>query len=578
MDTAADQPVEIPPAIVIIGTTVLTLPLFFSRPGDRTLVAIVGLCVAVMIGLVFARQLRLRGGWWSVVPMINVVVWLVWQLTTSRLPSMGWLDLTALLATSSWGIMMTALAGCRTIWQRIGVLLLTTQTIAAGAGIISFLQHPKFRADGLFENPNALAGFLTWGVIAGTILFVSGWRRRWLVGPFLIILIGWALTVSLTAAVAVFLTAIVVAGIVSQRRARIRLGWALLIAVALLAAVQPMLEQRRLLTREHIVQSWEQRRTFIRDGLVLWQQRPWTGWGLGSFQIVSARVTQQVAEQPRYTHSQPVQVLAEGGLLLGLLWITMTIGVGWAIWRSWQRSTGSDRRWIGAIGAAWLGCTIHTWVDFSWYVLANQLWWWTIAGVAIGTARPQFALRGMTWKLSAGAAILLVTAGMWWLSAQASEAGDRAVIRNEYGDAITAYDRARRFVATRSDTIGSAHLRWVQRQGDDMATAETILLAAMKKNPEDYAYVFSLARIRVAQDRDVDALRLFQRAAQIAGPLHPDIIYEEARTLVRMERQPEARRLVRDILERYPDYENSPNQSAVPALRAIDQLRRELDS
>lgn len=123
-------------------------------------------------------------------------------------------------------------------------------------------------------------------------------------------------------------------------------------------------------------QSWATRAALYRQVIELIGQRPWTGFGGGSFEIVFPIVhAPPVATGLIWdkAHNTYLTLWTELGLIGGTLPILLLAAIGWKLWAALRK----DRRlWLPAtIG---LGCltvvAVHALVDFSMEIQAVALW------------------------------------------------------------------------------------------------------------------------------------------------------------------------------------------------------------
>ncbi|MDP9435238.1 MAG: tetratricopeptide repeat protein [Actinomycetota bacterium] len=64
-------------------------------------------------------------------------------------------------------------------------------------------------------------------------------------------------------------------------------------------------------------------------------------------------------------HSVPLQMLAQGGLLLGLAYLTYTLVVAWCLLRGLRTCAGHDRLLLGGLGGAWVAYQVQSLVSID---------------------------------------------------------------------------------------------------------------------------------------------------------------------------------------------------------------------
>lgn len=278
------------------------------------------------------------------------------------------------------------------------------------------------RLRGTFINPNHLAAYLE--VVLAVLVAWAWWawrralrepsmeRRVLLAAPPVLLLLpvlgGLALTGSRggTAGVAVALPLMIslILGRWSLRSGRSRKGaagassgawrWlrvplAVTLAGAVLAGVAWLGFGRafgRLATTSAYEVGWGERARVYRGTWELWRDFPWTGSGLGSFREAFPRF--QDPEVPGtwiHAHSDPLELLATGGVVALLALLVGLVAVVRRLVRVWNRGRSSEDRAaaLAAFGAlAALG--VHEAVGFGLTMPANAFTVAVVVGAAAG--------------------------------------------------------------------------------------------------------------------------------------------------------------------------------------------------
>jgi O-antigen ligase len=183
----------------------------------------------------------------------------------------------------------------------------------------------------------------------------------------------------------------VLGAVLAQRRASKRAAWLLggflVVVLGLLAWLGGGEVTARLATINSEARrelSGGTRVSIGRDGLKMWSQRPFLGWGLGTFREVYPQFrsfyTDLVVDE---AHDDYLQLLTETGVagLAVLVWFLVVLYRSAALkLTNWPRDTN------GAVAlAAILGCTgilVHSFVDFNLQVPANAGLFYVLAVVA----------------------------------------------------------------------------------------------------------------------------------------------------------------------------------------------------
>lgn len=108
-------------------------------------------------------------------------------------------------------------------------------------------------------------------------------------------------------------------------------------------------------------QNFIQRLVFFEDGLKLWRESPVIGWGVGG---VEGRLTavQSFYYESKYIHNQPIQIMAEAGVV-GLACFLLLLGS--AIWMLLRRRKENDPI-IPMLAAALTMMTMHSLTEVVW--------------------------------------------------------------------------------------------------------------------------------------------------------------------------------------------------------------------
>jgi O-antigen ligase len=167
----------------------------------------------------------------------------------------------------------------------------------------------------------------------------------------------------------------------------LRIGAAAVVALAVLGALPLVVSE----ARDGIDSGMVERGDFWRAGLEMFTENPIVGTGFDTYgqHFLAARsieqVTRATATQAESAHNVPLNLLAGGGLLVGLAWLALLAATAWSLVRGLRRLAGEERLLLGGLGAAWVAYVLQSLVSFD--VPAIGVLHVVLAGsiVAIGT-------------------------------------------------------------------------------------------------------------------------------------------------------------------------------------------------
>lgn len=461
----------------------------------------------------------------------------------------------------------------------IFIVIGATTALAALIALVMWALHPSTRATGLFFNANGLSGYLLWGITVLSTAFVF-LRRRWWVGLLVgLVVLSFALTLSLSAFVIIIFLIGLWAVLHRQnfsRVAPIRIALSgLAIALAVLALWQ-VPHMQKLMNWEHAKFSLSQRADFARAAIRMGLDRPLAGYGLGSFQVVYPRYAQQVNEQPRYPHSLVLQVFSETGFLGIALFLASVMAIGRAGWSSWQQLEGKDRHIMQGLWLGWLGFLLHSCIDFSWQFSAGQTLWWMTSGLFLGrTARTTFTFfpsRQVRLAIAVFGVLIWTWTGhvaVSWLGQQRAENAGM----NASADQIILW-RSNAYAqrATRDNLTALVKDLWLRREPGDFEYAESLVHQAIQRNTSDYSITYWQGILARARGDDNRALAAFARAYELDPVFHLEHAIEYARELAQAGRQEEKKNIVNAVIHRYQSwqrYDGSPINTQLAILRTL---------
>lgn len=117
----------------------------------------------------------------------------------------------------------------------------------------------------------------------------------------------------------------------------------------------------------------------------MFKEKPWQGWGLGSFGTVYHRFRQEGAEYARFAHSFPIQLAAETGIIGLALWLSFLGGMAVLLSKG---ISGLRQQWEPArsamLGSAMLILFFHSLLDIDLEVVGLATFFWVGLGTLVG--------------------------------------------------------------------------------------------------------------------------------------------------------------------------------------------------
>lgn len=266
-------------------------------------------------------------------------------------------------------------------------------------------------------------------------------------------------------------------------------------------------------------------------------------------------------------HSVPLNLLAGGGLPLGLAYLAVVLAVGWMLVRGLTRLWGAPLRLLGAFGGAWVAYQVQSLVSFDVPPLAVLGWVTAGAVVVAAGGAAVIDVRLPWWKTSvlrrgsgllphapglrllvAGTLVLGGVAAVGALTPLYADVLGRAAAEARDTDpqrAIAAAERATGLAPWRPEywrEVGAAYLR-----AGLVEQAATALERGVRADPRHLALVLSAAGAAAAMGDEQRAAALYEQAVAIE-PRAPDVLLEAAEFLAEAGRPERASDLVRTVL------------------------------
>jgi tetratricopeptide (TPR) repeat protein/O-antigen ligase len=257
-------------------------------------------------------------------------------------------------------------------------------------------------------------------------------------------------------------------------------------------------------------------------------------------------------------HSVPLQMLAQGGLVLGLAYLALVVLVAVCLVRGLRRLDGQDRLQLGALGGCWAAYQLQSVVSIDQVPLlvvhfvlsgavvaasgAVRLREVRLPGALPVAAPPTGRRRGPSLAprrraLTVGdqvalGAVVLVGLFLAWTAitpvraSRAAYAGGAAAAQGDGPAAVADYERAIDLAPHVSAYRTSLGLIYNQsgRPDDALATYR----GAAAADPFDIGAVRTTGRLEQAAGQDDEAARWFERAVRL-DPTNPDTVLDLAK-------------------------------------------------
>lgn len=254
--------------------------------------------------------------------------------------------------------------------------------------------HTYFRVNSVFWDPNIYGRYLALVIVIATapLLWVRG-RREFALLAALIALLWFGLTQTFSESSFIAL----LAGLAMLAALRWSWRWTLgASAVGLVGVVLVVLFAGGKGTINLNVLT-SGRADLVEGGLELWTERPLWGYGSGGFQEAYREHRENKDKPVSVSHTEPVTVLAEQGLIGFALYVALLIVALWTMGtRMWAPTSGRDppAAFVGraAVLAAFVALLVHTMAyagfyedPITWVLLAAAV---TLAGPAAVREQP----------------------------------------------------------------------------------------------------------------------------------------------------------------------------------------------
>ncbi len=134
--------------------------------------------------------------------------------------------------------------------------------------------------------------------------------------------------------------------------------------------------------------SWEYRLIAFEDALKVIQKFPVGGVGLGNFRYYYRMIQSHPWIMVNFVHNQPLQLAAEAGLGVGIVWLVWVV---WVVKRGLEfgagKGAGKEKRLLVLL-LTWgfLAESLHTMIDMDLSVVSLLFWYVVVAGIIVGVS------------------------------------------------------------------------------------------------------------------------------------------------------------------------------------------------
>jgi O-antigen ligase len=292
------------------------------------------------------------------------------------------------------------LVGLALLSSAIGAVEFATKHLFLNPKLIASNDlHTYFRTNSVFFDPNIYGRFLAIAMIAAAAVLLWTCRARAVVASALVLAALWGglvLTLSQSSLGALLVGLGTLAALRWGTRRTLVPG-AAVVAIGLAAVLAT--PHTFGVSLHHLDSSSSGRTTLVRGGADLFAQRPIAGYGSGSFEREYGRRHHASADRTTASHTIPVTVAAEQGLIGLLAYLALLAAAFARLLRGAGHTTAR-----AAIAAAFLALVFHTLVYAAF--LEDPLTWALLGigtAIAAGAPAPAPVLRRATSRTGVGA-------------------------------------------------------------------------------------------------------------------------------------------------------------------------------
>jgi putative inorganic carbon (HCO3(-)) transporter len=265
------------------------------------------------------------------------------------------------------------------------------------------IRNRFFRANGIFYDPNILGRFLMIAIVAALVYLWVARRGRHvaiLTIALAVMAAGLVVTFSQSSAVGLIVAIALVALRLAGWRRTVLIGALALVGFGAPAIVLSDGVREKVSSVKGLASGGGGRLDLVKGGIDLWETAPVTGIGLGAFaERYRETFTQRDRARTRVfvSHTAPVTVLAELGIVGFGLFLLVCIAVVATLWRASRPRDGTGlAAWV--VLAVVAGIFVHA-LFYSGLFEDPYIWILCGLGAALATSRVPAAAREATARL-----------------------------------------------------------------------------------------------------------------------------------------------------------------------------------
>lgn len=315
--------------------------------------------------------------------------------------------------------------------NRIFFLFIVTAFILSLVGFYFYLTGGYYRLTSTFYWANPFAGYLLLILPLAIGFFYSQRLSRFYRISSLIILpillSALFLTQSRGAGLILLLVALIFLSLFVKKIRKVKIGWiapVLTIAIILTILIlvvkfgNPISGQNQA-AKLGLETSFKTRLNFWKGGLEMFLAKPLFGFGPGTFGFVYPSYQKDALSVTKYAHNYFIQMLAEGGSVATLAFLSIFVMIFWFGW--WRNKNRlNDEVTIGLV-VGLIASLLHNFIDFDWYFYANFLSFWVLAGLLYGSSYQEndndYVSKKLTIIVSLVVVLVLILGGVIGLRA-----------------------------------------------------------------------------------------------------------------------------------------------------------------
>ena len=229
----------------------------------------------------------------------------------------------------------------------------TSHLILSSKLVLSNSLHEYFTVNSVFFDPNIFGRYLALVMLLVTTVLIYDKRTRVQIGSIVVLAILWTclvFTLSRSSLVALVLGLAVLAAFRWKTRPVIYLGVAAVVVGGIVLATHPS-----KFGLQNVNTATSGRGNLVTNGIKLFEDRPFAGFGSGSFTPEYRTHFKKAAVSVSDSHNIPITIASEQGIIGELVYLALIVAALLALFRG---ARGDPYR-VG-IAAAFVGLLVHT--------------------------------------------------------------------------------------------------------------------------------------------------------------------------------------------------------------------------